>query len=208
MHSPYSTYPWPEVKQQHWQTRRGRQLPCLRYASGEGCPLGNECHLKHEWIEDEQERWNRCFVRGAKGHKSRNCTAPLGQYEGKYPRVEQQERPPPQRIAPTAEETQRGEPMTEQIPLPRKTNWLDPESPRREEQRAGQASSSSGGRDRRTELRTEKEKERHRIEQEDNAELRRLLRGLRMLPGNFKGKAEIEELCEDIDRREREGEED
>ena len=58
--SPYSKYPWPEATMK--QPRGGRQLPCLRYASGEGCPRGNECHLKHENIEDDEERWNRCFV--------------------------------------------------------------------------------------------------------------------------------------------------
>ena len=155
---------------------------------------------------------------GAKGHKSRNCTAPLGQYSGKYPKVEQQERPPPQRTEQKLEEPRRAghsydlpeaepkveSPTTEKIPLPKK-NWLDPESPRKTED---QASSSSGSKPRRSEKRTEKEIERDREEREDNAELRRLLRGLRLLPGNFKGKAEIEEICEDIDKREREEEED
>ena len=97
------------------------------------------------------------------------------------------------------------------LKVPRKTYWLDTESPGKtkdqpEEQRAEQASSSSEEKNRWSRARTEKEVEQDRREREDNAELRRLLRGLRMLPGNFKGKAEIEELCEDFDQREREGE--
>jgi hypothetical protein len=67
---------WPAKGNDGLRGARKSDEPCIKFITGVGCTEGNLCPRAHEYFEET----NRCYTCGAKGHISRNCNMPQGDY--------------------------------------------------------------------------------------------------------------------------------
>ena len=67
---------WPAKGNDGLRGARKSDEPCVKFIIGTGCTEGNLCPRAHEYFEET----NRCYTCGAKGHISRNCSMPQGDY--------------------------------------------------------------------------------------------------------------------------------
>jgi len=77
VHSPFKDYDWPLAEPGR---KRTEDRLCTAFHTGQGCVNGNECGLRHGKVDG----YNRCYVCGQFGHRSRYCDKPMGWRTGKY----------------------------------------------------------------------------------------------------------------------------